>query len=223
MDRTKQKPTPEQTAAYQGMFDYLNRVLFGGSLPSVILNFSRHARAYGFFAPERWGDGGGAVTHEISLNPKHLRRPPRAVAATLAHEMVHLWQHVAGKPSRRGYHNHEWADMMQAIGLAPSSTGEPGGKRVGQGMSHYIEEGGAFDLAFKAMPADLLLPWQCSEAGTGGGKPAPRSKVLYRCPKCSLRMWGKPGAEPVCGPCEAPTAPRLIEEGATKPAERVAA
>jgi hypothetical protein len=64
--------------------------------------------------------------------------------------MVHLEQHHFGKASRNGYHNKQWAAWMERIGLMPSNTGEPGGKRTGQRMSHYILPDGAFARAFKA-------------------------------------------------------------------------
>jgi predicted SprT family Zn-dependent metalloprotease len=123
-------------------FDYFNAALFGGELPRCILNFSRHSnRANGFFAPERWSRG-TEHTHEISLNPDLLNRPLLACMSTLVHEMAHLWQHAEGKPSRRTYHNAEWAQKMEDVGLMPSHTGEPGGRRTGQKMSHYVIEGG---------------------------------------------------------------------------------
>ena len=34
---------------------------------------------------------------------------------------------------------------MEAVGLVPSSTGEPGGKKSGQSVTHYIEKGGLFE------------------------------------------------------------------------------
>ncbi|MDH8410092.1 sprT domain-containing protein, partial [Klebsiella pneumoniae] len=63
------------------------------------------------------------------------------------HEMVHLWQHHHGNVSRAGYHNVEWAEKMVSIGLIPSHTGAPGGKQIGQHMSHYVEPAGRFDKA----------------------------------------------------------------------------
>jgi len=54
------------------------------------------------------------------------------------HEMVHLWQHMHGKPGARGYHNKEWAAKMKAIGLQPSNNGMVGGKETGQHMMDYI-------------------------------------------------------------------------------------
>ncbi|MCL5237762.1 MAG: hypothetical protein M1353_07940 [Nitrospirae bacterium] len=48
------KPTSEQFEAYQGLYDYFNGTLFNNELPAIILNFSRHSGACGFFAPNRW-------------------------------------------------------------------------------------------------------------------------------------------------------------------------
>lgn len=197
-------PTGSQFTAYRALYDYFNATLFGGSLRPVILNFSRAAKSLGFFAPLRW-ERGNETTHEISLNPAYLKtRPARDVAATLVHEMVHLWQQEEGKPSRRGYHNEEWARKMEEIGLAPSSTAAPGGERVGYRMSHYIVEGGRFARAFDEMPREFLLPWTCWERQEGkDGKSRPRiSKLKYTCPRCSANAWGKPGLSLRCGVCE---------------------
>lgn len=202
------KPTREQFDAYQAMFAYFNRELFGGSLPQVVLNFSRHARSLGFFAPQRWERRGAADerSHEISLNPDTLTaRDPRDVASTLVHEMVHLWQEVAGTPARRGYHNREWAEKMERVGLMPSNTGTPGGQRVGQRMTHYIIEGGAFALAFAKMPERALLPWQSGASSLVKPKMDP-SKAKYTCPGCACNVWGKAGLSLICGACVRPYA-----------------
>lgn len=198
-------PTAAQFAAFQALYDYFNAALFGGTLRPVLLNFSRHANSYGFFAPDRWDDGAASVTHEISLNPSHLKeRDARAVVSTLVHEMAHCWQQEYGKPSRRGYHNEQWAAKMDEIGLVPSSTAAVGGARTGYRVSHYIDEGGAFARAFAAMPEGLLLPWLCWEptaAGGGKSKPRPVSKLKYTCPTCGVNAWGKPGLALMCGDC----------------------
>jgi predicted SprT family Zn-dependent metalloprotease len=200
------KPTVAQFTAYQAMYDYFNRTLFQGKLPSCILNFSRQARTLGFFAPERW-ERGEDRSHEISLNPAHLKTSgPKDSASTLVHEMVHLWQQVFGKPSRRAYHNHEWAAKMEAVGLMPSNTAQPGGRKVGQKMSHYIIEGGAFERGYDAMPADILWPWTSGEheCSKEKKKPAAPSKVKYTCEECDANVWGKPGLAVVCGDCGEP-------------------
>lgn len=204
------KPTPQQIDAFQAMFDHFNDELFGSSLPEVILNFSRHARALGFFAPQRWeSQSAGArrapaaaqVAHEISLNPSFLKKLPlRDVASTLVHEMVHLWQQEHGEPSRAGYHNREWAQKMEDVGLMPSSTGASGGKRTGQRMSHYIIPGGPFDVAFDALPEHARFPWLCDDLETKK-KRAKKNKLKYTCEGCGTNVWGKPDLVIACRPC----------------------
>lgn len=200
------RPTEVQFRAFQQMYDYMNRTVFGGGLKPVILNFSRRAKTLGFFAPDRWTRSAGTAgvrVHEISLNPAYLAlRPPRDVASTLVHEMVHLWQQEFGKPSRTGYHNAEWADKMEAVGLMPSTTAAPGGARVGQAVSHYVFDDGPFARAFEAMPGAFLLPWQSYEPSTTGKPKAPSSKFKYTCPSCGANAWGKGQLNLRCGDCD---------------------
>jgi hypothetical protein len=178
-------PTNAQFAAYRAMWAYYNAVLFGGALGDVILNFSRLARSLGFFAPERWRDASDVVTHEISLYPAHLTRDnAKDAASTLVHEMCHLFRHGQPNPPRNGYHDRQWADKMEALGLMPSATAAPGGARVGYRMSHYILPGGAFERAFEQMPAECHLPWTCGiddEArGRGGGEKKAMAQELEK-------------------------------------------
>jgi len=215
VSRRPPKPTPEQTRAFQRMYDHFNRRLFDGELAPVLLNFSRMSRTYGFFAPERWRGGDGERgCHEISLNPAHLAtREPREVASTLVHEMVHAWQHEHGSPSRAGYHNRQWAQKMEAVGLMPSATGEPGGKKTGQQMTHYIIEGGPFARAFDKLPQAAWFPWLCAPEADGPRarrrRRSAKSKTKYTCPSCLANVWGKPELDIRCGVCD-----ELFEEAA---------
>lgn len=103
------------------------------------------------------------VRHEISIHPHCLCRGKQAFIQTLVHEMCHLWQHEYGHPSRTTYHNQEWADKMESVGLIPSTTGAPGGARTGQRMHDYVQKGGKLEKAIAAMPADLWLPFDALE------------------------------------------------------------
>jgi len=207
-------PTTTQAEAFQALYDHFNRELFGSTLAPCLLNFSRKSRALGFFAPERWSEHvSGEKIHEISINPSYLSESsPRETASTLVHEMVHLWQQEHGKPGKRGYHNREWARKMADVGLIASDTAAPGGKQTGTRMSHYIEEGGAFDAAWAARPlsAGELFPYQCreSKATTVRKKRSNASKTKHTCKGgCGLNVWGKPGIIVICGECTEPLIP----------------
>ncbi len=218
--RHQLKPTERgisraQWGALEDAYDHFNRELFNGELLPVVLNFSRHAKSYGFFAPNRWFDAGDQlVTHEISLNPSHLlTRDLRATMSTLVHEMVHCWQEEHGKhKSKRGYHNAEWANKMESIGLMPTSTGLPEGKRVGAKVSHMVIDGGAYDVAFEAMPESCKLPWLCREPTPEEKAARPKSKVKYTCPGCEARAWAKPTASLKCGGCDEAMKPEVEED-----------
>jgi hypothetical protein len=200
------RPTEAQYAAFLAAFDHFNSVLFAGRLPSVLLTFAKHGKAIGFFCADRWGKTpDGQQLGEISLCPDYLRsRDARDSASTLVHEMVHLWQHAHGKPSRRGYHNAEWAKEMDRVGLAPSDTGEPGGQRTGQRMTHYIVEEGPFDKAFTALGSEWMLPFLAGDGRLiGKGKPKrklDRSKLKHMC-GCGQAAWGKAGLRLMCADC----------------------
>ncbi|MCC6808572.1 MAG: SprT-like domain-containing protein [Deltaproteobacteria bacterium] len=214
---TATEPTSEQFAAYRAMFDHFNREVFEGNLPPVILNFSRHAGALGFFAPERWQRiaADGTTIHEISLNPSYLgTRPARETASTLVHEMCHLWQQVHGEPPRRGYHDREWSRKMVTVGLQPICPKTGQDKMSAPALTHRIIEGGPFAKAFESLPTEALLPWTCAErrlrtspaGGSGAEGDGPegeepkktRNKLKFTCPACGANAWGKPGLLLLC-------------------------
>jgi hypothetical protein len=161
----------------------------------------RKARSMGFFHGRRFIDQDGVdIRDEIALNPTALREHPvEETLSTLVHEMAHLWQHHFGNPSRSSYHNAEWADKMESIGLMPSSTGQPGGKRTGQKMSDYIITGGAFDRACTALlRKGFRLPYvQRTDDPAATVKIG--SKTKFTCPICHANAWGKPDLILVCG------------------------
>jgi hypothetical protein len=185
-------------------FTHFNRALFDDRLPPCLITLRRHGRCYGYFSGSRFADVADArdVTDEIALNPDHFAgRPAAKVLATLVHEMVHGWQHHFGKPSRRGYHNREWAGAMHEVGLVPSDTGEPGGRETGQRMTHYIQPGGAFDVACAAYLGAAGPVLYQDLAGPGEARRGAKSKTKYTCPGCGLNAWAKPDTHLVCGGC----------------------
>ncbi len=221
-------PTEEQFQSLNKAYQYFNQKLFEGILLGCILNFSRKRNTHGFLAPQRWRrvEEEEYSTHEISLTPLTLYRPPIEVFSTLVHEQVHLWQWEFGSPSRNGYHNKEWADKMEEVGLMPSHTGEVGGKRTGQRMTHYIIEGGQYQQAFNDMPEEYTLPFTSLEGDLfrslingkipTNGKDDPktqrlkklrtlsRNKTKYSCPSCRVNVWGKPNLNLRCEDCNVP-------------------
>jgi len=204
------KPTKEAYTNLDKAYDHFNKILFSDSLPTCIITLQRKKGARGYFWGDTWGmrgeDGATQRTDEIALNPDTFTcRSDQEILSTLVHEMCHLQQHHRGKPSRNGYHNKEWANMMQAVGLIASTTGEEGGNRTGQRMTHYIEQGGLFEKACNTLfKKGIAVRWQSLTGGNKEliAKKKRATKTKYTCPVCNLNAWGKNGLHIKCGNCD---------------------
>jgi predicted SprT family Zn-dependent metalloprotease len=210
-------PTTRTYNSLEAAYDFFNDRLFGGKLPPCLITMQRSKKAYGYFAGGRFGAAdGSSVTDEIALNPSHFRdRTTEQSLSTLVHEMTHLEQHHAGKPSRGGYHNKEWAGLMKAVGLMPSDTAAPGGRETGQQVSHYIDRDGPFsracaELISKGFDALYVELW--NETGKAVRKKKAASKTRYSCPGCAANAWAKPGMHLICGACDRRMEPFQDEE-----------
>lgn len=151
---TTARPTGQAYDELQAAFDHYNLALFEGALPPCLITMQREKRTYGYFSSKRFVHSRSAekTVDEIALNPAYFAISPLLeILQTLVHEMVHLWQHRFGDPGRRAYHNAQWAEKMQSIGLMPTNTGKPGGRTTGEKMSDYPIEGGPFLAATDAL------------------------------------------------------------------------
>jgi hypothetical protein len=194
--------TPIEYGGLQSAFDHFNHALFDRALPDVFITYQRKAHSFGYFSPDRFsGRIGTFGKHELALNPDgFVNQTDEQVCQTLVHEMVHVWQHAFGKPSKRGYHNKEWAAKMKLVGLQPSNTGMVGGKETGQRMMDYIIPGGPFTGVYAKLAA---TGWKLNlqSARRPGAKGGTNSKTKFTCAACGQNVWGKPDTETTCTPC----------------------
>lgn len=144
-ENVKVHATQEVYQELQTVYDIYNQKLFNNELPGALLVICRKRNSKGFFSPARYANKEGVLADEIALNPEFfLVRSVEEVLSTLAHEMAHQFQFHFGNDVKSGYHNKEFSLKMEEIGLITSSTGYPGGDRVGERMTHYIAEDGPF-------------------------------------------------------------------------------
>jgi ribosomal protein S27AE len=195
--------TLNEYQGFQRAYDFFNRELFADSLPQVLVTLQRHANSRGYFSPQRFkGRVEKASVHELALNPDTFTgRTDAMILSTLVHEMCHVWQETYGAPSRRGYHNREWAQKMREVGLQPTTTGKEGGAETGQAVTHFILAQGRYETAYAKLAATgMQLNWQSLPAmGKGRGKIS--SKTKFTCSECGQNAWAKPGARLICGEC----------------------
>lgn len=194
-------PTQQTYQTLNLAYEFFNKELFDGKLPSCLITMQRKAKSFGYFSPERFitRKKGDSYFHEIALNPGTFNgRKDEDIISTLVHEMTHLWQQEFGKPPRKNYHNREWSEKMETLGLIPSNTGEEGGAKTGQSMSHYIADGGKFhQLIQKFFETNEPLQYEDKPVLSLAAKK--KNKVKYTCHTCGLNSWAKPGANLMCG------------------------
>lgn len=216
-------PTVDLLSPLLSAFEEFNHHLFDDRLPRpVITVVGRRGGAMGSFGADRFmhrHDGQFRVD-EIRLNPIYFAsHGDEELLQTIGHEMVHQEQYHFGKPGKSGYHNRAWADRMEEIGLMPSSTGAPGGKRTGRSISDYIIPGGRFEgVANGLLRIGWTVPWArvlstssdialigdenvshvlgSTPSGSLSGK-----RVKYSCRNCEANAWAKPALPLVCGRC----------------------
>ena len=220
-------PLIEQSQAYNGAFDWFNEKLFDGQLPRPMLCLTRNANVIGgYFNKAKWHDEAGNSVHEIAINANMMEQGNIVeLMHTLIHEMIHLKQEVVGKPSRHGYHNSEYADWAENMGLHCKDMKT--GKRTGHMIATKIEDGGKAAKAIALLPDEHIFPWMAvstgedgNESGGGGtgtgegsgggtrggdGSEPPRrsgARSKFTCAICGLNAWAKPGAKLVCGECD---------------------
>ncbi len=221
------RPTEETYQAFQHAYDHFNWILFETALPGCLITFQRKSRSKGYFAGGRFIRGDETRCDEIAMNPTFFRsRTLEQTLSTLAHEMVHLWQHHYGEPGRGRYHNRQWAEKMKSIGLHPSDTGDVGGTEIGDRMTHYIVDDGPFAAAAAELIATgFAITWKdappeavevevtAAVAGSRQTSPIVNSqsksgkRVKYTCPACGLNAWSRHEAQLICGADQLPMTP----------------
>jgi hypothetical protein len=156
--------SPATDATYTALahlYGFFNQSLFGGALPVCLLTFQRQAKTMGYASQGRWVNGKSESIDELSINPEYLFGSTlEELCQTMIHEQCHIWQYHFGTPSRRFYHDREWANKMESLGLIPSSTGLPGGARTGQKINDYLLADGPAHLAIESLKASGFdMPW----------------------------------------------------------------
>jgi predicted SprT family Zn-dependent metalloprotease len=179
-------PTKRAYDGLEATYYHFNKQLFRSRLPPYLITVRPHRGAYGYFSGERFGSRDGKEIHdEIALNIKTFQqRSPHEILSTLVHEMVHLEQFHFGAPSRNGYHNKQWAMWMERIGLMPSDSGAPGGKRTGQRLHHYVIPDGPFAVAVAKRKFAVPYFDRAAESNATRGK----RKLAYTCPSCEDKV-----------------------------------
>lgn len=215
---------------------FLNHKCWDGKLTNPAFTLARKPNSLGSFHPNRFERIDGQTAHEICLNPEPLSKASDYFTLrVIAQQMAWQAREEFGPPRNRkgssSYCDEVTADFMDAIGLKPTATGQPGGKRTGAKMFHIVVENGPFDLAARELLAsgfvfrwrDRVIETQQDDTSDQDAGDSPRShkttsaraahsgstkikkskdRVKFTCPGCGLNAWSKPSASIKCAPCD---------------------
>ena len=207
------EPTVQTYSELAKGYAFFNERLFQNQLPPVIFTLTRRKTCLGYFA-------GSEFKHirsknsmdEIAMNSMYMALlTDEKIWSTVVHEQVHVWQYHFSNYSdrrkkRRAYHDKEWGRKMEELGLIPSATGKPGGKKTGNRVSHYIVQNGCFQKACHELIASgLTFTWREQEneqlknrLKTNRRFKKDLTKTPFKCPKCNQRAWANHTAAIAC-------------------------
>ena len=190
----KELTTYNRVAGYLNkVFDMLNTEFFENALSRPTITIQSTPRAYGHFSlrEDTWLSKLGA-THELNLGAGTLARPIENVAATLLHEMVHLYCYESGiKDTSRGftYHNKRFKVAAESHGLI---------------VAHHEKYGWSITSPSDALLDFVLETGTHSSGGTGPALTKKSSSRKYVCPCCKNSVGATKLVNIGCLDCQIP-------------------
>ena len=201
VDETVHSLTMSETiATLEKLFEALNRIYYENSLPKVVITVQTTPKAYGHCSTKKiWTSGiESEAMYEINIGAEYLSREFAEVAATLNHEMVHLYcleNGIQDTCQNGRYHNKTFKeeavkrDLLigynKASGYSPTEATPAFKEKLEQaGFTESIE----ISRSFKARKASSVR-----------AKPH-----KYVCPICGQTVKSTAELNLVCGICNEP-------------------
>ena len=185
----------------ENLFDMLNATYFEGALPRPIITIQSSPKFFGHCSVKKiWkkdADGEDQGQYEINVGAEFLNRPSEYTAASVLHEMVHLYCRENGleETCQNGrYHNKLFAAECEKRGLTMEYN-RTQGYAISLPSESFIENlrtnGFALEVPFARHTIE-------KEKKTGD-----RAKAhLYYCPTCDQQVRTTQDLKLKCGICD---------------------
>lgn len=179
------------------LFTVLNNEYFGGELERPVITISPDTTkgAYGWCTSwKAWQDEEIDGYYEVNLCAEHTARGYKALAETLLHEMVHLYNLQKGVQdcSRGGtYHNKKFKTMAESKGLMVEQS-----QKNGWAYTQLNPETNRFLDTVTGI--DFVLFRSKIEKSTSTKKSSSRK---YVCPECGQSVRATKEIKILCGEC----------------------
>ena len=208
----------EIVAKAETMFDLFNNHFYAGEMtrPAITVSPDGGRGAYGWCTVYEIWQANGQAYREINICAEYINRPISEVAATMLHEMAHLYNliHEIKDVSNNGYyHNKKYKETAEAHGLAISHH-----HTYGWTVTDLTPETAAWiaqhpelsDIAANRL-GTIRIKAKGDEDGhegnettttTKGGRSTSKNRsVKYVCPKCGAIIRATKLVNVLCGDC----------------------
>ena len=201
-DAPEQKPLAlsEIVAKLEHLFDTLNRLYFDSELARPVITIQSTPKAYGHCSTKKiWRSGverQGESYYEINIGAEYLNRASENTAATMLHEMVHLFcreNDIAETCQGGRYHNKLFKTEAEARDLKIEYN-----RAIGYSITAPTEE-----LIGKLREAGFALevPFARHTLGLGGPKVRRNKAKAYVCAICGQTVRSTAELNLICGDC----------------------
>lgn len=182
----------------EGLFDILNKTYFNNELPKPVITVQSTPKAYGHCSTKKVWKSGTEAMYEINIGAEFLNRPSANTAATMCHEMVHLYclvNEIADTCQKGRYHNKTFKAEAEARDLEIGYDRAVGYSHTNptDAFKQTLEENG-FVLE---VPFARVMP----QAKATAEREKPHK---YICPICGQEVKTTAELNIVCGICDVP-------------------
>ena len=209
----------EIVAKTEAMFDLFNHHFYNDELtrPAITVSPDGGRGAYGWCSVYEIWQASGEAYREINICAEYIDRPIGEVAATMLHEMAHLYNitHEIKDVSNNGYyHNKKFKETAEAHGLHIEHHATYGWTITT--LSEETAEWLAQQPGMKDITASRKTVLQIktkseddegSETTTtikGGRSTSKNRSIKYVCPHCGAIIRATRQVNVVCGDCDVP-------------------
>lgn len=197
------------------LFNKLNSDFFNGELQTPVITIQSTPRAYGHYSTYDAWNVKGEGRREINIGAGTLDRPIEYTAATMLHEMCHMYNdtvlHIQDCSRSGTYHNKQFKQTAEAHGLICNKTDRYGWSDTSSELSdtliEWILKNNIQEIHLNRNESSGIRISGGSKAanGTGDtgteGKPKVKSSRKYVCPCCGTIIRATREVNVICGDC----------------------
>ena len=209
----------EIVAKTEKMFDLFNDHFYAGELarPAITVSPDGRRGAYGWCTVYEIWQANGQAYREINICAEYINRPISDVAATMLHEMAHLYNltHGIKDVSNNGYyHNKKFKETAEAHGLTIShhhTYGWTVTDLTPETAVWVAQQPELSDIAANRQTTlqikikgddDSSADGETTTTIKGGRSTSKNRSIKYVCPKCGAIIRATKLVNVVCGDCD---------------------